>query len=63
MVLLTIEKQNICRLKKNPVNDTLIISIKIATDLTFTLADMILQSFVDKKINTFSSCQILDPKI
>lgn len=51
------------QIKKNPVNDILIISIKIATDLTFTLADMILQSFVDKKINTFSSCQILDPKI
>lgn len=32
-------------------------------NVTFTFADMILQSFVDKKINTFSSCQILDPKI
>lgn len=56
VVLLTIEKQNICRSKKkNPS--------KWYINVTFTLADMILQSFVDKKINTFSSCQILDPKI
>lgn len=63
VALLTLKTKHVQIKKKPSVNEILMIFIKIATDVTCTLADMILQSFVDKKINTFSSCQVLYPKI
>lgn len=52
MALLTLKTKHVQTKKKPSVNEILTILIKMATDVTCTLADMILQSFVDKKINT-----------
>lgn len=52
MALLTLKTKHVQIKKKPSVNEILTILIKMATDVTCTLADMILQSFVDKKINT-----------
>lgn len=49
MALLTLKTKHVQIKKKPSVNEILMIFIKIATDVTCMLADMILQSFVDKK--------------